>query len=52
MGLERGLEGKPGKHELEDCPQCRGTGSVKDGNGRAGTCTRCKGQGKLPSARR
>jgi hypothetical protein len=51
MGLEKGFEGRPGKQELEHCPQCRGTGTVKDDNGRDGTCTRCKGRGKLPSAR-
>jgi DnaJ-class molecular chaperone len=51
MGLERGFEGKPGVQELETCPQCRGTGVAKDNSGREGTCTRCKGRGKLPSAK-
>jgi DnaJ-class molecular chaperone len=52
MGLEKGLEGKPGVQELETCPDCNGLGVVKDNNGRQGTCMRCKGRGKIPSARR
>jgi DnaJ-class molecular chaperone len=52
MGLERGFEGKPGVQELETCPSCRGAGVVKESSGQESTCQKCKGRGKIPSAKR
>jgi len=46
MGIEKLASGREGKAELEKCPDCKGEG-YKDDN----MCRRCKGTGKLPSAR-
>jgi DnaJ-class molecular chaperone len=51
MGLEKGFEGRPGKPELETCPNCKGSGVVTDKSGKKFTCTKCNGRGKLQSAR-
>jgi DnaJ-class molecular chaperone len=43
---ERGPEREP--HEVT-CPQCHGSGQVKDSKGNARTCDRCHGKGTILS---
>jgi DnaJ-class molecular chaperone len=54
MGIERMPNGRKleTRQELENCPQCRGTGTVKDNQGMQQTCPHCQGRGKLRSASR